>query len=88
MPFGKKLKFIELMATPGNPPQKYVDPLRQMIATMKDQDKQNLNKLNKLYEILTNPERKIPMNSLIKSEEVLEKLLNNKQGPGSGMVIV
>jgi len=63
--------------------QKYVDPLRQMIATMKDQDKQNLNKLNKLYEILTNPERKIPMNSLIKSEEVLEKLLNNKQGPGS-----
>jgi len=62
--------------------QKYIEPLRQMIAGMNASDKQNLNKMNKLYEILTNPQRRIPMPTLLRSEEVLEKMFEKMGATG------
>lgn len=55
--------------------QKYIEPLRRMIAGMNAADKTNLLKMKKLYDILTNPQKKsVPMSTLLKSEEVLGKM--------------
>ncbi|CAL7946877.1 unnamed protein product [Xylocopa violacea] len=54
---------------------KYVEPLRRMIAKMGNEGNvDRLSKMKKLLEILTNPSKRMPLDTLLKCEVVLEKL--------------
>ncbi|CAG2247541.1 MED15 [Mytilus edulis] len=57
---------------------RYVEPLRRMIkrlSTDKDEDhKKDISKMKNLLEILTDPSKRLPMATLLKCEQVLEKL--------------
>lgn len=55
---------------------KYIDPLRRMIARIdKDEDrKKELSKMNNLLDILSDPNKRCPMETLLKCEQVLERL--------------
>ncbi|GLV41804.1 Mediator complex subunit 15 [Carabus blaptoides fortunei] len=61
---------------------KYIEPLRKMIARMGNDDVEKLSKMKKLLEILSNPSQRMPLETLIKCEVVLEKL-DFKRGEGS-----
>lgn len=52
---------------------KYIEPLKRMI-TRKGSDDEKLLKMNKLLEILCNPNQRIPLDTLIKCEAALEKM--------------
>lgn len=52
---------------------KYIDPLKKMMARMGSDD-EKLLKMNKLLEILCNPNQRIPLDTLIKCEAALEKM--------------
>jgi len=54
---------------------KYIEPLKRMIARMGDQDGDRLLKLKKLLEILSNPNSRIPLETLLKCEAALENQL-------------
>jgi len=63
---------------------KYIEPLRQMIAGINKAEKQKLSKMNTLMEILSNPnKRTTPMETLMKCETVLENMLNKNKSDGS-----
>jgi len=63
---------------------KYIEPLKQMIAGINKAEKQKLSKMNTLMEILSNPNRRgTPMETLIKCETVLENMMNKAKGSGS-----
>lgn len=51
---------------------KYIEPLKKMIARMGDGDGDRLLKLKKLLEILSNPNSRIPLETLLKCEAALE----------------
>ncbi|XP_070572474.1 mediator of RNA polymerase II transcription subunit 15-like isoform X18 [Ptychodera flava] len=55
---------------------KYIDPLTRMINKVsKDEDRKNeLNKMKNLLDILQDPNRRMPIHTLLKCEQVLEKL--------------
>ncbi|XP_035207183.1 mediator of RNA polymerase II transcription subunit 15-like isoform X2 [Stegodyphus dumicola] len=55
---------------------KYIDPLKKMIARIdKDENKKkDLNRMKNLLDILTDPNRRCPMEVLLKCEQVLEKM--------------
>ncbi|XP_071856620.1 mediator complex subunit 15 [Bombus fervidus] len=54
---------------------KYVEPLRRMIAKMGNEGNvDKLSKMKKLLEILSNPSKRMPLDTLLKCEVVLEKL--------------
>ncbi|XP_045481241.1 mediator of RNA polymerase II transcription subunit 15-like isoform X1 [Harmonia axyridis] len=55
---------------------KYIDPLRKMIARMGNDGEhvEKLSKMKKLLEILSNPQQRMPLETLIKCEVVLEKM--------------
>ncbi|XP_013392352.1 mediator of RNA polymerase II transcription subunit 15 isoform X2 [Lingula anatina] len=55
---------------------KYIEPLRRMINKIdKDEDrKKDLSKMKSLLEILSDSNRRLPMQTLLKCEQVLEKL--------------
>ncbi|KAK4879653.1 hypothetical protein RN001_007799 [Aquatica leii] len=63
---------------------KYIEPLRKMIARMGNDGEhvEKLSKMKKLLEILSNPTQRMPLETLIKCEVVLEKL-DFKRGDGS-----
>lgn len=52
---------------------KYIEPLKRMMARMGSDD-EKLLKMNKLLEILCNPNQRIPLETLIKCEAALEKM--------------
>merc|ERR1711936_857396 len=53
---------------------KYIEPLRRMIARIGNEDQEKLGKMNKLMDILSNPTKRMPMETLLKCEAVLEKM--------------
>ncbi|EEC13925.1 positive cofactor 2, subunit of a RNA polymerase II multiprotein coactivator, putative, partial [Ixodes scapularis] len=55
---------------------KYIDPLRRMIARIdKDENrKKELSKMNNLLDILSDPNRRCSMETLLKCEQVLERM--------------
>lgn len=53
---------------------KYIEPLRRMIARMGSEDVEKHSKMKKLLEILSNPNKRMPLETLLKCEVVLEKL--------------
>lgn len=63
---------------------KYIEPLRKMIAKMGNdgKDVEKMSKMKKLLEILSNPQQRMPLDTLIKCEIVLEKI-DFKRGDGS-----
>ncbi|XP_046466928.1 mediator of RNA polymerase II transcription subunit 15 [Neodiprion pinetum] len=62
---------------------KYIEPLRRMIARMGNEGNvDKLSKMKKLLEILSNPSKRMPLDTLLKCEVVLEKL-DFKRGDGS-----
>lgn len=60
---------------------KYVEPLRKMITRMGNDDGEKMSKMKKLLEILSNPHQRMPLDTLIKCEIVLEKI-DFKRGDG------
>ncbi|XP_026667031.1 mediator of RNA polymerase II transcription subunit 15-like isoform X2 [Ceratina calcarata] len=62
---------------------KYIEPLRRMIAKMSsDGNVDKISKMKKLLEILLNPTKRTPLDTLLKCEIVLEKL-DFKRGDAS-----
>lgn len=63
---------------------KYIEPLRKMIARMGNEGEhmEKTSKMKKLLEILSNPSQRMPLETLLKCEVVLEKL-DFKRGDGS-----
>ncbi|EZA59794.1 hypothetical protein DMN91_008406 [Ooceraea biroi] len=62
---------------------KYIEPLRRMIAKMSSEGNvDKLSKMKKLLEILSTPSKRMPLDTLLKCEVVLEKL-DFKRGDGS-----
>lgn len=53
---------------------KYIEPLKRMIARMGNDDVEKLLKMNRLLEILCNPSKRIPLETLVKCEKALEKM--------------
>lgn len=52
---------------------KYIEPLKKMVARIGNDD-EKLLKMNKLLEILSNPNQRIPLETLMKCEIALEKM--------------
>lgn len=52
---------------------KYIEPLKRMVARIGNDD-EKLLKMNKLLEILCNPNQRIPLETLMKCEIALEKM--------------
>ncbi|XP_044766081.1 mediator of RNA polymerase II transcription subunit 15 isoform X2 [Coccinella septempunctata] len=70
---------------------KYIDPLRKMIARIGNdgENVEKLSKMKKLLEILSNPQQRMPLETLIKCEVVLEKMdikRSDGNAPGTGIV--
>ncbi|XP_017778571.1 PREDICTED: mediator of RNA polymerase II transcription subunit 15 [Nicrophorus vespilloides] len=62
---------------------KYIEPLTKMIQrTSNDGELEKTSKMKKLLEILSNPQKRMPLETLIKCEVVLEKL-DFKRSDGS-----
>jgi mediator of RNA polymerase II transcription subunit 15 len=54
--------------------EKYIAPLRLMITKIGTEDQDRLQKMKKLLEILSNPEKRMPLATLQKCEDVLKKM--------------
>jgi len=54
--------------------EKYIEPLRRMITKIGNDDQDRLQKMKKLLEILSNPEKRMPLATLLKCEDVLKKM--------------
>lgn len=54
--------------------EKYIEPLRRMITKIGNDDQDRLTKMKKLLEILSNPEKRMPLATLQKCEDVLKKM--------------
>lgn len=54
--------------------EKYIEPLRRMITKIGTDDQDRLQKMKKLLEILSNPEKRMPLATLQKCEDVLKKM--------------
>lgn len=65
---------------------KYVDPLRKMTAKMGSEGNvDKLSKMKKLLEILSNPSKRVPLETIIKCEAVLEKIDIKRGGSDSSV---
>ncbi|CAG0888610.1 unnamed protein product [Darwinula stevensoni] len=53
---------------------KYIEPLRRMIDKIGDEDHDKLSKMKKLLDLLRHPDRRVPMETLLKCEQVLERM--------------
>ncbi|XP_073826522.1 mediator complex subunit 15 [Musca autumnalis] len=54
---------------------KYIEPLKRMVDKLRidgNNNAENYKKMNKLLEILTNPSQRVPLETLLKCEKVLE----------------
>ena len=49
--------------------QKYIEPLRKMIAKIGNEDQEKLKKMTKLMDILSNPTKRLPYNVLLRCED-------------------
>ncbi|KAL0894437.1 hypothetical protein ABMA27_013039 [Loxostege sticticalis] len=67
---------------------KYIEPLRKMIHRMASEGEnvEKLTKMKNLLDILSNPNKRMPLETLIKCEVVLEKL-DFKRSEGVGVVV-
>ena len=56
--------------------EKYIEPLRAMIAKIgnEQQGQERLTKMKKLLDILSNPGRRMPIQTLQKCEDVLKRM--------------
>ncbi|XP_065575589.1 mediator of RNA polymerase II transcription subunit 15-like [Artemia franciscana] len=66
--------------------RKYIEPLRRMIEKIGNEDTEKLSKMRNLLNLLENPQKRVPMDTLLKCESVLEKMDFKKTeiaGPGS-----
>lgn len=61
---------------------KYIEPLRKMISRIGEDDQERLSKMKKLLDILATPSKRMPMDTLLKCEAVLERM-NLDTGPPS-----
>lgn len=53
---------------------KYIEPLKRMIARIGNEDESKLEKMKKLMDILSNPSKRMPMETLLKCEAVLARM--------------
>ncbi|KAJ0181585.1 hypothetical protein K1T71_002307 [Dendrolimus kikuchii] len=67
---------------------KYIEPLRRMVTRMvsEGENVEKLTKMKNLLDILSNPNKRMPLETLIKCEVVLEKL-DFKRSEGVGVVV-
>jgi len=64
--------------------EKYIEPLRKMILKIGNHDQERLTKMKKLLDILSNPERRMPITTLQKCEDVLKRMaLDTVESEGS-----
>ncbi|XP_022191937.2 mediator of RNA polymerase II transcription subunit 15 [Nilaparvata lugens] len=66
---------------------KYIDPLRRMIAKMGNGDQEKCAKMKKLLDILSHPSKRMPLETLLKCEVVLEKLDFKRSETGPAPVL-
>ncbi|XP_045511705.1 mediator of RNA polymerase II transcription subunit 15 [Colias croceus] len=67
---------------------KYIEPLRRMVMRMVNEGEnvEKLTKMKNLLDILSNPNKRMPLETLIKCEVVLEKLdFKRSEGVGLGL---
>ncbi len=63
---------------------KYIEPLRRMIARIGNEDQAKLEKMKKLMDILSNPNKRMPMDTLKKCEAVLTRMNFDSDGNTAG----
>ncbi|XP_040565576.1 uncharacterized protein MED15 isoform X2 [Lepeophtheirus salmonis] len=54
---------------------KYIEPLQRMIAKIGNEDQVKLSKMKRLMDILSNPNKRMPMETLLKCETVLKRII-------------
>merc|ERR1719244_360229 len=54
--------------------EKYIEPLRRMIQIGNENDQDRLTKMKKLLDILSNPDKRMPIATLQKCEDVLKRM--------------
>ncbi len=63
---------------------RYIEPLREMISRIGNEDQTKLDKMKKLMDILSNPTKRMPMETLLKCEKVLGRMNFNVDAAGGG----
>lgn len=53
---------------------RFIDPLTRLISRFGDEDSEKLSKMKIMLDILSNPSKRMPMDTLLKCEAVLEKM--------------
>jgi len=64
--------------------EKYIEPLRRMILTIGNNDQDRLTKMKKLLDILSNPDKRMPIATLQKCEDVLKRMALDTVEPEGG----
>merc|ERR1719447_2053110 len=54
--------------------EKYIEPLRKMILRIGNEDNEKLLKMKKLLDIMSNPDKRMPLVTLQKCEDVLKRM--------------
>ena len=54
--------------------EKYIEPLRKMIFRIGNDDNEKLGKMKKLLDIMSNPDKRMPLATLQKCEDVLKRM--------------
>lgn len=53
---------------------RFIEPLTRLIGRYGDEDSERLSKMKIMLDILSNPNKRMPMDTLLKCEAVLEKM--------------
>jgi len=53
---------------------RFIEPLTRLIGRFGDDDSEKLSKMKIMLDILSNPSKRMPMDTLLKCEAVLEKM--------------
>ena len=53
---------------------RFIEPLTRLISRYGDEDSEKLSKMKIMLDILSNPNKRMPMDTLLKCEAVLEKM--------------
>ena len=53
---------------------RFIEPLTRLIGRFGDDDSEKLSKMKIMLDILSNPTKRMPMDTLLKCEAVLEKM--------------
>ena len=54
--------------------EKYIEPLRRVIRRHGNEENEKLGKMKKLLDILSNPDKRVPLVTLQKCEDVLKRM--------------